>query len=333
MREPPKLEAATLRAALHAHYGLSITALTFLPIGNDSASFVYRADATDGTSYFLKVRSGLGFSASSLLVPRFLHEQGVPHILSPIPTLAQTLWLRADDFALSVYPFLGARTAAEAGLDEEYWRALGRALRQIHTSQLPSDLRRIVRHETFVPSRRHVLTELEALIARPDLADPIQRDLALFWRSRQEEIRTLTDRADTLGDELRRSSLPLALCHADCHAWNVLLDIAQQMWIVDWDETVLAPKERDLMFVIGGIGHGLVSPLETTWFLQGYGNSAIDPRTLAYYRHAWAVQDMAAYAEEVFFAPELGERTRRDALRGFIDLFAPGNIVAIACAS
>jgi hypothetical protein len=42
---------------------------------------------------------------------------------------------------------------------------------------------------------------------------------------------------------------------------------------------------------------------------------------------------MGAYAEDLFFAPNLGEQTRRDSLRSFIDLFAPGNIVAIATAS
>lgn len=333
MHEPPKLADATLRAVFHAHYDVAIAALTFLPLGNDSASFVYRVDAPDGARFFLKVRTGLGFSVPSLVIPRYLHEQGIPHILTPLPTVTQTLWVRVGDFALSLYPFLDARTAAEVGLTEGHWRALGATLHRIHASRLPSDLRQVVPLETFVPSRRHVLTALEPVIANPGITDPIQRELARFWRSRQDRIRTLIDRADALGDQLRQASLPLVLCHADLHAWNVLLDTAQRMWLVDWDETVLAPKERDLMFVIGGIGRDLVKGHETRCFLEGYGDPPIDRRALAYYRFAWAVQDMAAYAEQVFFSPDLSERTRRDAVRAFIDLFAPGNIVAIACGS
>lgn len=131
------------------------------------------------------------------------------------------------------------------------------------------------------------------------------------------------------GAPLRRASLPRVLCHADLHTWNVLLDDERQMWIVDWDETIEAPKERDLMFVVAGIGRDLVSPQQTACFLRGYGEAVIDARALAYYRCAWAVQDMGAYAEQVFFAPDLGEQGRRDALLAFVDLFAPGNIVAI----
>ncbi|HEX6290525.1 MAG TPA: phosphotransferase [Herpetosiphonaceae bacterium] len=333
MRTPPRLTDAAIRAALYAHYSMSITALTFLPIGNDSASFVYRVDAVDGTSYFLKVRAGVGFSPPSLLIPRFIHEQGIAHIVAPLPTTDGAMWVGVDDFALSLYPFIAARNAAKVGLSDQHWRDLGGTLRQIHTSQLPAELRLMIPQERFIPSRRHVLTQLQPVIDSHDLADPIQRALAAFWRERRHDIHALIERADTLGSQLRQATLPRVLCHADLHTWNVLLDSAQQMWIVDWDEMILAPKERDLMFVIGGIGHGLVSPHETTCFLQGYGDVAIDQRALVYYRYAWAVQDMAAYAEEVFVLPDLGEQDRSAAVDGFIDLFAPGNIVAIARAS
>jgi Ser/Thr protein kinase RdoA (MazF antagonist) len=80
------------------------------------------------------------------------------------------------------------------------------------------------------------------------------------------------------------------LCHADLHTWNVLVDSVGDLWIADWDEAVLAPRERDLMFVVGGIGHGLVTPAATA----------------------------------------AGDANRRAAVEGFEQLFAPGNIVDLA---
>lgn len=328
MREPPELERAAIRSALREHYGVSAAALTFLPIGHDLASFAYRVEAEDGSSYFLKLRAGSGFGAASLMIPRLLREQGVPHVLAPLPTVDRGLWLELNGYALSLYPFLEARTAAEAGLSPERWQALGRTLREVHATRLPTELRPLVPQEAFVPSRRQVLRDLEPRLAAP--TDPVQRDFAALWRSREAQVRALLERAEALGAELRQSALPPVLCHADLHTWNVLLDGAGQLWIVDWDEAVLAPKERDLMFVVGGIGRGLVEPDETARFLAGYGGADLDPRALAYYRCAWALQDMAAYAEEVFLMPGRREASRQDALRGFASLFAPGNIVEIA---
>jgi spectinomycin phosphotransferase len=330
MREPPRLADQTIVAALHAHYGVSVKTLAFLPLGCDSASAVYRVRATDGAAYLLKARAGAGFSEPSLAVPHYLYTQGVPHIATPLPTVAQTLWVSVDGFALSLYPFIDGRTGADAGLSAQHWRALGTTVKQVHTSPLTPDLRRIVRRETFTPSRRDVLTDLADAIAKQDFTDSAACELAAFWQVRRDEIRTLIDRADAMGRQLRQASLPLVLCHADLHTWNILLDTAQQLWLVDWDETILAPKERDLMFVVGGIGCDLVSPYETKCFFQGYGDTAIDRQALVYYRYAWAVQDMGAYGERVFFLPDLSEESRRDAVRGFVDLFEAGNIVEIA---
>jgi spectinomycin phosphotransferase len=333
MREPPRLADRAIVAALHAHYDLSVATLTFLPLGADSASAVYRVEADDGSAYLLKVRTGEGFSFPSLAIPHYLTKQGVNHIAAPLPTVTHALWVRLDDFALSLYPFIDGRTGTEAGLSALHWRALGTTVRQIHTSQLTPDLERIVRRESYVPSRRNMIEDLEAATARKGFSSAAERELAAFWRARRGGIHTLVERADALGRRLRQASLSFVLCHADLHTWNVLLDTAGQLWIIDWDETVLAPKERDLMFVVGGIGRGLVSSHETGCFFEGYGDTTIDPVALVYYRYAWAVQDMAAYGERVFFLPDLGEESRQDGVRGFVDLFEPGNIVDIALGS
>jgi len=132
---------------------------------------------------------------------------------------------------------------------------------------------------------------------------------------------------------VQAAALPQVLCHADAHTWNVLVDTAGQWWLVDWDEVVLAPKERDLMFVVGGIGAGLVTPRQSELFLHGYGPVAIDPVALAFYRYAWAVGDIGAYGERVFLLDDTGPATRRAAVDGLMGLFAPGEIVSLAFAS
>jgi spectinomycin phosphotransferase len=156
--------------------------------------------------------------------------------------------------------------------------------------------------------------------------------LAAFWHSHRDQIRTLVDRADALARQLGAASPEPVLCHADLHTRNLLLEGEEQFWIVDWDETILAPKERDLMFFVGGISRELLEPHHTDLFFRGYGDTAIDPDALVYYRNVWALQDIGAYGEQIFFSPGLSEESRRFALRRFISLFEPGNIVSTALA-
>jgi spectinomycin phosphotransferase len=147
-------------------------------------------------------------------------------------------------------------------------------------------------------------------------------------------IHTLVTRAEELGQQLARRVLPGVLCHGDIHTNNVLLDGHGAVWIVDWDDTVLAPKERDLMFVVGGgINRALVGPREEALFLQGYGARTLDSLALAYYRYAWAVSDIGAYGAEVVLRPDLGVVSRRAAVSAFLRLFEPGRIVDLALAT
>jgi spectinomycin phosphotransferase len=333
MREPPDLADDAIVRALQTSFGLRVAALGFLPVGNDAASWAYRVQEAQGPSYFLKVRAGAS-PMPGAAVPSYLHRHGVPHVLGPLPTSTGAPYVLVDGFALALYPMLEASMGAEVGLSPPQWRQLGAALQQIHRVPLTPELGRMVGREAFRPTRRELVADLEALVATAAPDDPAAWKLAGCWRAWQDVIGALVRQADALGRHLARSSFPQVLCHADLHTWNVLVDPDQRLWLVDWDEAILAPRERDLMFVVGGgIGHELVRPRDTDCFFQGYGEARIDRRLLAYYRTAWAVQDIAAYGEEVLMAPRLGEESRRAAVDGFMDLFEPGNIVDLARAS
>lgn len=328
MREPPSLADDTITTALQASFGMSVARLDFLPVGNDAASWAYRVQVAQGPVFFLKVRAGVN-SIRGAMVPSHLHRHGVPNVLAPLVTSVGAPYVVVDSFTLALYPMLEGRVGAEVGLSPAQWRQLGAAVRKVHAVPPTPQLAQTVEREAFRPTRRELLGGLEALLPAA-VGDPVVGELAGFCRARQEVIGALVRQADALGRQLARASFPQVLCHADLHTWNVLVDTDGQPWILDWDEAILAPKERDLMFVVGGIGHGLVGPSDTDSFFQGYGQARIDPGLLAYYRCAWAVQDIAAYGEQALMAPGLGAASRRAAVEGFMDLFAPGNIIDLA---
>ena len=328
MLDPPDLSEDVIIAALRADYGV-VASLVFLPIGCDSSAWAYRAQTADGATYFLKVRKGIA-NRASLIVPRYLHDHGVTNVVAPIPTLAQTLWAEVGEFALILYPFIDGVTGKDGGMNERQWVAYGGVLRQVHTVPVTAALARRLRRERFSPDWGSAVRRVDAHVGERTFAGAPEQELAAFWRTRRDEIRALLGRAEALGRRLRARRPPLVLCHADIHTWNVMVDRAGTLWIVDWDETLLAPKERDLMFVVGGIGAGLVRPHEETWFFQGYGAAEVNPLALAYYRYAWAIADIGSFGEQVFLLPEVGDATKRNAVELLMSLFDPGNIVALA---
>jgi spectinomycin phosphotransferase len=329
MREPPDLGDESIVGALEAGFGIRVAALAFLPVGNDAESWAYRVEEAGGPARFLKVRTGAD-AMPGAAVPAHLQRHGVPQALAPLPTRGGAPYLVVGRFALALFPLLDASPGAEVGLSPDQWRRLGAALAGVHALPPAPELTRLVGREAFRPSRRELLPRLEAVVDDPDRDDPVAEELATFWRARRQVIDALVERAGRLGRRAARSPSRPVLCHADLHTWNVLVDAGRRLWIVDWDEAVLAPRERDLMFVVGGIGHGLVRPSDTECFFQGYGHTGVDPDLLAYYRCAWAVQDVAAYGEQALLAPGVGQETRRAAVAGFKNLFEPGNIAGLA---
>jgi spectinomycin phosphotransferase len=137
----------------------------------------------------------------------------------------------------------------------------------------------------------------------------------------------IVDRADQLGRVLQHKSMNFVLCHADIHTANLLIDDQGKLFIVDWDQPVLAPRECDLLFVT--VGGFVTEEKAETLFFRGYGKTEVDPLTMVYYRYARVVEDLGGFAEPVFFMDTTDE-IKEDSVKWFMIQFAPGGLVEAA---
>lgn len=319
-----------IRAAVAEHYGLTPVKFEFLPLGLDVDSILYKMLAVDGNYYFVKMRFGQTFYPASLFVPSHLQKSEVPGIAAPLPTLASKLWVVVEQWAVALYPFITGRSSSEGGLAPDQWQEFGSIVRHIHDCPLPPHIQRVVRRDQFVPAKRDVIDQLERFVKTEAPSDDVQLQFVDFWRRQRTAIMTIVQRVDKLGRELQDRAMRFVLCHADMHLRNVHVDSTGELWLVDWDEVTVAPKERDLMFAIGGVGGDGVGREQTTRFMEGYGQAKLDIKALAYYRAAWALKEIATCGEKVCLHPDLEEETRQDALSGLQGLFEPGRLVDIA---
>jgi spectinomycin phosphotransferase len=329
MLTKPDLQDEEIIACLQREYGLQAEGLAFLPLGADLNTAVYRAFTEDGGPYFVKLRRGV-FDEITVVLPKFLSDQGVRQIIAPLATREGQLWAVLNAFKLILYPFVEGHSAREAALSDRQWADFGAALNAIHTTSLPETLARLIQKEAYSPRWREIVREFMVRVAHETYDDAVAAELAVFLRGRRGEILGLVERAERLAQALQARARAFAVCHSDIHASNVHIDATGRLYIVDWDNPILAPKERDLMYVGGAQGFvGHTPEEEETLFYRGYGQTKIDPIALAYYRYERIVEDIAVYCEQLLLSSEGGE-DREQSLRYLASDFEPGDTIEIA---
>ncbi|MFL5679260.1 MAG: phosphotransferase [Chloroflexota bacterium] len=320
-------------AALRADYGIEPTRLEITERGKDFAASVFRVSvAGSGPRFVVKTRPADAPRDVAAAIARYLADAGVQGVVAPIPSLTGSVAARSGSVSLTVYPFIDGRLGIEMEMADASWRALGAFARRLHATTLPEDLADAVPRESYRPAEIDTIARVDAAVRdAPSPGDDTAARVVDLWHDHRDEILALATRTAALGDALRARSLPLVTCHADTHTGNLIVDPAGAVWVIDWDEVVLAPKERDLMFSVGGgISTELVDANATTRYLEGYGDVDIDEQALAYYRHAWAVQDVGGYAWRVLLDGSANVAQRKDAADILIGLFRPGEIVDLA---
>jgi spectinomycin phosphotransferase len=329
MLERPDLQDAQIAACLQREYGLRVSQVAFLPLGADLNTAVYRVVADDATPYFLKLRGGV-FDETSVMLPKFLSDQGIAQIIVPLASQTGRLWADLGIFRTLLYHFIEGHNGYEIDLSDRHWVEFGRALKRIHTTALPSALAGRIQQEAYSPQWREIVKTFLKRVEDDRFSDPAAVELAAFMRAKHDEIADLVGRAERLAQAPQARSPEFVLCHSDVHAGNVLIGADDAFYIVDWDNPILAPKERDLMFVGGGQGFtGHTPQEEETLFYRGYGEAQVDPAALAYYRYERIIQDIAVYCEQLLLTDEGGE-DREQSLQYLKSNFLPNGTIEIA---
>jgi spectinomycin phosphotransferase len=330
MLEKPDIPDELIISHVQEEYALHVAELTFLPLGADEGSAVYRLVANHGMPYFLKLRRA--FHEIVVTVPLFLKSQGVQEIIAPFQTKSKQYWADFGTYKMLLYPFIAGKNGFEIELTDDHKHRLGRTLKAIHSVQVPAELKRHIPKETFSTEWRESVRSLQVQAEEMSFQDPAAAKLARFMKSRRGAISHLIRRTEELASELRSKPFEFVLCHTDIHGGNILIHADGQppiLYIIDWDNPLLAPKERDLMFVGGGIDTIWKSKRDESVFYKGYGKTNIDLAMLAYYRYERVIQDLAAYGGQLFLTDE-GGADREEAYERFIGNFEPGSTIDIA---
>jgi spectinomycin phosphotransferase len=309
MLEKPNISDELIFANLQAEYEVYGRQLDFHPSG-DSNSAVYHVITERGTKCFLKLKQQ--FDEISVEVPLFLKSRGIAAVLSPYQTKSKRYRVDCGEYKMILYPFIEGKNGFEVELSPYHKHSLGATLKSIHSTPVPPRLESLLPREGFAPRYRERVRSFQARAEQISCRDALAARLASFIKTRSREISHLIKRTEELAAKLRSEPPELVLCHSDVHGRNILIGEAGELYIVDWDEPILAPKERDLMFIGGGIDRIWKSEQDEHIFYEGYGETNINLSALAYYRYERIIEDLAAYGEQLLASD--GSTTDRERL-------------------
>jgi spectinomycin phosphotransferase len=286
MKVEPAINRAIVLTALNDTYGLPNATLTFVPEGEVGVSYV--VNTTDGARYFAKLWSNSRIgrvqqARASHIIPLTyeLFERGfVRNLPGPIPSVTGQLYTRLGDQVLTLYPYVNGKPLTEmsAPLSIEIAAQIAATMARLHraTGELTSPLpRQSAFAMGFAAEMRQGLTALAAVGSHHRPGQINLRDLLL---PRKAELLERLTETEEMALDAARSAAPLVLCHTDMGGNNVLIDATGQVWVLDWDDLILAPAEHDLHQYSGP---GFVDFLRLYW--QAGGVSALEPQQFAFY--------------------------------------------------
>jgi spectinomycin phosphotransferase len=284
-----------MRRWLLEDFGLDVVELSPVAHGADIAAQVLEASTATNT-YAVKW-SGAG-SNTGHQVAAFLADCGLPGIPELIRTTEGGLWSFHAKKRLTITPWIDGVRAADTGLTIEQWTEYGVLLRRVHDSEPPIRLRDALPKHSQIDARvPKIAADLQIRLTTQAPEDELEEELVAVWKQYDDTITNL------LTARPPEPTGPRVVCHADPHLGNVLVD--DHLHLIDWDDVILAPREQDLMFMLGGMGDvGPTSPDQQAAFLTGYGPHPIDHDAIHYYRHVRALEDVITWSDQVITGPD-----------------------------
>lgn len=301
-RTEPAVDRAALLKALQQEYGISPRELRFVP--TYCYASCYALEGTSGERYFVKVYGDWApptFVASSLEfylpLTHELHARGIlPNIAHPIPTLGGRFCTSFGGFLLILFDFIDGTVVGHGNVTGEVLASLARMVGKLHRSAVQIELPRplVERFDiVFDAELSRVLRELPQIApdgrtAKRDLRDLLLRKRDQVWRylGRLRELQARVKTADR----------PMVVCHTDLHGENLMMDEEGTLYILDWENAMVAPPEHDLFFFAG---HDSFWEVFLPHYEREFGPARLDLDMLGFYYYRRGLEDISCWLARI----------------------------------
>ncbi|MFC7621544.1 phosphotransferase enzyme family protein [Microlunatus sp. GCM10028923] len=294
LEAPPDLTAELILATLREHWGLAATEAEYAAIGHGSHNWTVRTD--DGTKLFVKAdRAEPAFRESAHQTAAELRDGGLDSVHAAIRSRSGELRRQVGPWKLTVFPFINGRNPDFA--DSAQRCRIAETIGRLHSCPpMPNAPR-------WAPGLwRPELDRLMAagLDAPWDSGPYAARAQALFLAG-LPGVRELLELHDSLSARLAASDQAWVITHGEPHGGNTMLDDSGQLRLIDCDDLMVAPRERDLWLLLY-VAHDRRRADDDSEILRAYQRTAgpAAPRrdVIELIRADWHLSEISAYVHD-----------------------------------
>lgn len=230
---------SVLRNKIESEYGLSVKALALAPRQFVAETYVVQLESN--AKYFCKVVTKpvwIPKIIASLPTLNAMKDAGIERIGYPVHTKNHELYVKDNDELIILFNYIeGAQS-----YDYDYY-TFGKLLGEIH--QITNKIETDIPVESFKFDIKDVFEKQYNDILASKEKNPVAQYLKEVLKQNKEEIDKYYEVLQKLIAQTPRTKTDLVITHGDAGG-NVLVKFPTDIYIIDWDEILLAPRERDL---------------------------------------------------------------------------------------
>lgn len=304
-----------LTGAVQQGYGIELENIEFMlrGFGGDC----YQAETRTAASYFLKLHDPIAnqmtaASSRDFYLPLMyqLHsKQILPDIPNLVKTLDESLSLQIGTKTLVVTDFIEGELVGFGQLPEPILLRLAELVGNLHNCRSELEFEHPFIDQFEIVFEQELLESFGILSELPESASPGQKLVRELILPRQGQITADIKILKALQTYARNTHKPKVICHTDLHGGNLMTDNRGTLYILDWENALIAPPEHDLFFFAGENGFW-----ELFWphYTRQFPAASIDPELLRFYFYRRALEDVADFIFTILRGENSPERDQQE---------------------
>src|SRR5438128_2428040 len=273
------IDKSSLKDVIQEKFGIGIIDFTLVPKWEAARGYI--VESSNHKSFFLKIYWDDKIPDSAFRFADDLFARaGIVNIAHPIPTSHGQMRVHIRDFQIALFDWISGRTAEEHKLGDAQLERLGELLAQIHQSKTTIG-EYSVKENFGIPFKDRFLAIFDSMSKISGDSTKYGTRLKLFLGPHRQEFMRELGTLEKLQHKVKTKNLEYVNCHGEPSPGNILSSDNGEIHLLDWDDPIFAPKEKDLLFFKDN-----VEPV-----MRGYSmfskDNIIDQDVLEFYGHMW----------------------------------------------